>query len=965
MVKKIEYDADLLFDSLISEGISSFEGGGNISVVEFAEDILFNGEYELYPTQRALLKTYYGEPLEEDEKAILQEWCVEDRTTWIEDRSYANLVLEAGRRGSKSSICSIISLYELYKLISLPSPAQHYGLLPNSPIAIFVISQSLDQVKETLFAAIKGYAEGSAYFKGLVKSGKIEILSTEIRCAEKNVGIYAKHTNSKSLVGYSIKCLILDEAARFEIDEFGHSKADEIWQNVGRAVRTFGKEGRKVAISSAWEPGDYIEILYDVASKDSSTIGFRLRTWDLNLNPNLSETAIKASEDYIKDPLLAALEYEGIRTSKQGSFFVPDHVRNSFTGTSVLDAREIKLDIKNKEGDLRHYVGVEIDRLVAVNSGHSFAHCDYGVKKDSAAFAVVRPFQREDGKWVIQVDGLLRWKPFLDRDKNNKGIRRVVSFLNAEDKIIQVCKARRVMLMSFDSFQCLEVGSLVSTPYGLTPVENLKQGDVVYSENGVNEIRYLSPKSEVPLIKIKTKFGYELSGTPNHPIRNKKGDWVNLEDLKIGDVIKLNAPSEKIEEFNRFKSLSNSESLALLTGYLVAEGNWGYCTSSIKGRVKKDGTQKVYPRIQQYLGFTNGEEETIEDYVSCFKEVFNTDPCIYKKENHYSVRSNKTSVLTQWNSLDVKDGAWNKEIPNFIFQGSHREIGLFLSGLFEGDGCCQPRDNKGGGSLVTLVTVSKKLADQVQILLLNFGIKSSKKFRHYPQKNGLADINRYCIYIYGHNLINFQRYIGFRSARKSSLLIEAIQGLSFERKSRATYLEDKVVSIENLTGDIIQMEVSGDHSYKAQGFINHNSEHTIQKLHTQGITTKEMKTSTQMQLTYFSVTKTLMSQGLLILPKDSMWSTALEAELLGIFQIPSTGKIDHSKAGKDMCDALTNSVYNCYLHMAKSGLMSAMAGGIATIGSEAKKKLDKYNGNQEIQKREAVKKLQTLKLRGL
>lgn len=596
MPKKIEYDADSLFDSLISEGISSFQGGGNISVIEFAEDILFNGEYQLYPTQRALLKAYYGEPLEEDEAAILQEWCVDNRTTWIEDRHYSNLVLESGRRGSKSTICSIISLYELYKLISLPSPAQHYGLLPNSPIAIFVISQSLDQVKETLFAAIKGYAEGSQYFKGLVKSGKIEILSTEIRCSEKNVGIYAKHTNSKSLVGYSIKCLILDEAARFEIDEFGHSKADEIWQNVGRATRTFGKEGRKVAISSAWEPGDYIEILYGVAERDTSTIGFRLKTWDLNLNPNLSETSLKSSEDYIKDPLLAALEYEGIRNSKQGSFFIPDHVKNSFTGTSILDAREIKIDIKNAEGDLRHYVGVEIDRLVAVNSGHSFAHCDYGVKKDSAAFAVVRPFQREDGKWVIQVDGILRWKPFLDRDKNNKGIRRVVSFLNAENKIIQVCKARRVMLMSFDSFQ---------------------------------------------------------------------------------------------------------------------------------------------------------------------------------------------------------------------------------------------------------------------------------------------------------------------------------------------------------------------------------SEHTIQKLHTQGITTKEMKTSTQMQLTYYSITKTLMSQGLLILPKDSIWSSALEGELLGIFQIPSTGKIDHSKAGKDLCDALTNSVYNCYLHMAKSGLMSAMAGGIATIGSETQKKLDRYYNSQEIQKREAVKKLQTLKSRSL
>jgi hypothetical protein len=597
MAKQTQYSAESLFDDLIAEGISSFEGGGDISIIEFAEEFIFNGKNTLYPPQRAILKAFYGEELNEDEILILEQWNLLDRTTYIPGRGYKHLVWESGRRSSKTTLISIIVLYEFYKLVSLDNPSQHYGLLPNSPIAIFVISQSLEQVKETLFAQIKGYCEGSDYFKGLILAGKIEVLQQEIRCPSKNILLAAKHTNSKSLVGYSIKVLVLDEAARFEIDEFGNSKADLIWSNVGKGCSTFGKDGHKIAISSAWENGDYIERLYDVAQRDRSILAFRLRTWDVNLNPNMSEEVIKSSEDYIKDPLAAAREYEGIRTAKQGSFMIAENVSRCFTGISAVDATQIPLDMKNEEGEVRHYVGVQITRMEHLGTGQSFAHCDYGVKKDSAAFAVVRPIQLPDGKWAIQVDAIMAWKPYIDRDRNNKGIQRVVSFLNAEEIMLEVCRARKVMKMSFDSY---------------------------------------------------------------------------------------------------------------------------------------------------------------------------------------------------------------------------------------------------------------------------------------------------------------------------------------------------------------------------------NSEYSIQKLHMAGISTEQMSVSNQAQLLYYSVAKTLIDQELLILPRDSHWSTTAEAEFTNLIQIPSTGRIDHpSNSSKDISDAVVNAVYNCYIHMAKSGLMSAIAGGVATIGSQARGKVAQSQGRNVIKLGSGVARLRAAKSRGV
>lgn len=88
-----------LFDDFLTEGISNFtlDNPNQMGIVEFAEEIVFNGEEHLYPPQRAILKAFYGEPLSEDELFILYDWKGEDRTTWEEGRKYSNLVLEAGR----------------------------------------------------------------------------------------------------------------------------------------------------------------------------------------------------------------------------------------------------------------------------------------------------------------------------------------------------------------------------------------------------------------------------------------------------------------------------------------------------------------------------------------------------------------------------------------------------------------------------------------------------------------------------------------------------------------------------------------------------------------------------------------------------------------------------------------------------------------------------------------------------
>jgi len=347
-----------------------------------------------------------------------------------------------------STMASIIALKEFYDLIIMDNPHKHYGMLTGHPIAILVMAQSQAQVKETIFAAIKGYAENSNFFNALKEIGKIEILSEQIRCQEKNVAIYAKHTNSKSLVGYTLKCMLLDEVARFETTgEEGKNKAFEIWRNVAVGGAAFGASFKKVAISSAWEPADPIEILYQDAKKDPNTLGFKLTTFQVNLQLIKGVTPVIVS-DYTTDYVKARREYEGIRFSKFNTFIDLTNLERSATGVTCIDAIPDKIDIKSEAGE-RYYAGVKILRLATNPNAEElgFIHIDPALKKDSAALALARPINRND-KWKISIDALLKWEPHTDEN----GLRRVVSYIDIENKLDDIIPARHVKRVTFDQW---------------------------------------------------------------------------------------------------------------------------------------------------------------------------------------------------------------------------------------------------------------------------------------------------------------------------------------------------------------------------------------------------------------------------------------------------------------------------------------------------------------------------------
>lgn len=264
-------------------------------------------------------------------------------------------------------------------------------------------------------------------------------------------------------------------------------------------------------------------------------------------------------------------------------------------------------------------------------------------------------------------------------------------------------------------------------------------------------------------IRVRSRCGYEIEGTPNHRVRVMSEDgtiqWRLLGDLKAGDYLGIHRKTNlwatsvcpTVNQFppgRKKVSLPEylDESWSTLLGVLVGDGSWNY-PSMLEVTVGPypDWLTQVEGLFQQTLGKVTVFQEPGRERVS--------------RVRCYSVQARRF-----FDSLGYTIGVQSdeKRIPWVIWRSPKPVVAAFLRGLFETDGSVER-----GGRIVSFSTASSKLASEVQLLLLNFGIISRVKHR-LNKKYGKT---YYHLTLLGSGSIRiFAEQIGFLSARKSSPL---------------------------------------------------------------------------------------------------------------------------------------------------------------------------------------------------
>jgi len=312
----------------------------------------------------------------------------------------------------------------------------------------------------------------------------------------------------------------------------------------------------------------------------------------------------------------------------------------------------------------------------------------------------------------------------------------------------------------------------------ILPVKNLEVLTTDWKKVFPVKVNRISKhKAFKKFIKIKFSHGREIIITPEHPIFTAKNGKIitkRADSIKLGDVIPipLTIPINGKQQFlkkieinydSRIKQHptmpeKNCKELFKILGYIISEG------SKEKNRGKIIG-----------INFANKDEAVIKDFEECMKKVFNIIP--YKQIRidpsgpMYFCRyiSTELARFILKNMSQILKYAGEKEIPQFAMMGEKENVAAMISCLFEGDGYATVKNRT---IRIGYKSKSKRLAEQIQDLLLRFSIRSSITEHKGFYRVGITDYQ---------NIFNFSQQIGFITKKKNDIIDKYLKEKTIRR----------------------------------------------------------------------------------------------------------------------------------------------------------------------------------------
>ena len=170
-------------------------------------------------------------------------------------------------------------------------------------------------------------------------------------------------------------------------------------------------------------------------------------------------------------------------------------------------------------------------------------------------------------------------------------------------------------------------------------------------------------------------------------------------------------------------------------------------------------------------------------------------------------------------------------MPAEVFAGTEDMQRGFLQALFTADGGVQGSPKK--GISVRLAQSNERLLEQVQMLLLNFGI-SNRIYRNRREAGYrmMPDANRklapywtksqHELVISKDNLLRFQKEIGFLTTDKEVKLKTLLKGLNKRGSYREYFLATFASLEEDGTEEVFDLTVPATSAFVANGLVVHN-----------------------------------------------------------------------------------------------------------------------------------------------
>lgn len=301
----------------------------------------------------------------------------------------------------------------------------------------------------------------------------------------------------------------------------------------------------------------------------------------------------------------------------------------------------------------------------------------------------------------------------------NKGIQSVSYFIDdTKDKLYQIAD------------------------YEIYGHNKLRKGNLFYN-NGYTNTKIIQVRSG------------EVECSLNHKwfaFKDNKYQWVETKDLVVGDYL--------VEQFNQ-QCFGNNDDIS----DFVPDTRYVKKFIEIPKQMTND--------LAYFLGLYSAEGCASDKHggygvtLTCGDDIsyaFDNIGLYHNKNKlHYRSGSKIFVQFMKYYGIYIKQKAHNKEVPSRILQSSIEIQRSWLSGYFDGDGSCSQ-------DRISVVSTSKKMINQVKVMLMNMGIKCSyfiTKIKDDIISSGIqGKHNGYTLELYGESAVKFHKEIGFKIKRK-------------------------------------------------------------------------------------------------------------------------------------------------------------------------------------------------------
>jgi phosphate starvation-inducible protein PhoH len=434
--------------------------------------------------------------------------------------------------------------------------------------------------------------------------------------------------------------------------------------------------------------------------------------------------------------------------------------------------------------------------------------------------------------------------------------------------------------------KCVAGSTLVLTGDGLIPIASLAQGTSP-GEHRPIDLRVAGLQGPEPashvynggrsrVLRVTTRLGLRIETTPEHPLLCLRSggfmEWQRAEDLRPGDFVAVQRGQNMFGDetriafeyrpngpYDRAKPIAVDrldEQLAYLLGVLTGDG----CLTFRNRVILSSADPEIVERFRAFadrLGLTvfpNGGDRPY-DYIIASAQLY--------------------QLLI---ALGMSTGkAAEKRIPAAVLRAPRAIVRAYLQGLFDSDGTTDRR-----AGYPSFCSASRRLVDEVQTILLNFGILSARRTRRVEYRGTVKEYHD--LEMRGAEAERFHAEVGFGLARKQSRHAPKVRNTNIDVVPHAAALIDvaaraqvlsradhrriydyrinrrwpsypklgeilgivamaaageayrrlqelydqhlfwaEVVEITESEADVYDLTVPGTHSFCANGFVNHNT----------------------------------------------------------------------------------------------------------------------------------------------